>query len=351
MKISGLGRLALAAPILLFGVFAFAAPQAGGYHLIKKISYGAAPGGSEYFDYINFDASTRRVYISHGTEVIVLDADKGTTIGKISGFKRCHGIALVHDQNRGFVTDGDAAEIVMFDLKTLKVLKRIKGEDDADSILYEPVSKLVFVFNGDPHSSTVIDPTKGTVVSTIDLGGKTEQAVADGKGLIYNNLVGTNHLITIDARTLKIKSRWPVAPAGEPVAISMDREHRRLFISGRGPQMLVVMDADTGKIIGKGFPVGVGVDTNIFDPGTGLIGASTRDGALTIIHEDSPDKYSLVETVKTEYGAKTMALDPKTHNIYLTTSDFRPAPPATAKRPNPLPVAVPGTLRLLIYGR
>jgi YVTN family beta-propeller protein len=239
----------------------------------------------------------------------------------------------------------------MFDLKTLKITGRIKGENDADTIIYDPASKRVFVFNGSPKTATVIDPEKASVVATIPLGGAPEQAVADGKGMIYNNLESTNEVIAIDSRNLVIKSRWPVAPAGSPVSIAMDRAHRLLFIGSRNPKMLVVMDADTGKIIGEPFTIGDRVDTNVFDPETGLIAAATREGLLHIFHEDSPDKISVVEAVKTEFGAKTMGLDLKTHNIYLTTSDFGPAPPPTEKQPNPQPVATPGTFRLLIYGR
>jgi DNA-binding beta-propeller fold protein YncE len=351
MKSSTLGYFAACASIVLFAACVLAAPQASGYHLLKKVTFGAAPGTDEYFDYVNFDPIMRRAYLSHGTEFIVFDADKGTTVGTIPGFKRDHGVALVPELNRGFITDGTAAQIVMFDLKTLKVLSQIKGEEDADGIIYDPASKHVFAFNGNSKSATVIDPSKGAVISTLPLGGAPEQAVADGKGMIYNNLEDTNEVIAIDSHDLVIKSRWPVAPAGGPVSIAMDQAHRRLFIGGRNPKMLVVMNADTGKIIGPPFPIGDRVDTNVFDPGTGMIAAATKDGRLFIFHEDSPDKISLVEAVKTEYGAKTMGLDPKTHNIYLTTSDFGPTPVPTAKQPDPQPVATPGTFRLLIYGR
>jgi YVTN family beta-propeller protein len=351
MKFSGFGRVALGLSGLLLGACALAVSAAGGYHLIKKVPFGAAPGGSEYFDYVTFDAASRRVYLSHGTEFIVVDADAGTTVGTISGLKKGHGVALVPELNRGFISDGGAAQIVIFDLKTLKIISRIKGEDDADSIIYDPASKHVFVFNGTPKSATVIDPAKGTVIATIPLGGAPEQAVADGKGMIYDNLEDTNEVIAIDSRALQIKSRWPVAPAGQPVSMTMDRQHRRLFIGGRNSKLLVVMDADSGKIIGQPFPIGDRVDANVYDPETRLIAASTREGTLHIIHEDSPDKYSLVETVKTEFGAKTMGLDPKTHNLYLTTSDFGPAPAPTAQQPHPQPVATPGTFHLLIYGR
>jgi YVTN family beta-propeller protein len=351
MNFSGLRGLALGLSILLIGACVLAESPVGGYHLLKKIPFGAAPGDSEYFDYINIDATARRVYLAHGTEFIVVDAEEGATVGTISGLKRSHGVALVPELNRGFISDGSAGQIVVFDLKTLKTVGQIKGEAGADSIIYDPASKRVFAFNGTPNSATVIDPAKGTVIATMPLGGAPEQAVADAKGMIYDNLEDTNEVIAIDSRDLKIKSRWPVAPAGQPVSIAIDRVHRRLFIGGRNPKLLVVMDADTGKMIGQPFPIGDRVDANVYDPETGLIAAATREGTLHIFHEDSLDKYSVVETVKTEFGAKTMGLDPKTHNLYLTTSDFGPAPAPTAQQPNSQPVAIPGTFRLLIYGR
>jgi DNA-binding beta-propeller fold protein YncE len=326
----------------LFGASVFAFQSAGGYHLLKTIPLGAAPGGGEYFDYITFDAAARRVYASHGTEVKVVDADSGAVIGAITGTKRNHGVALVPDLGRGFISDGDAAETVIFDLKTFARTGQVKGEKDADSILFDPASKRVFVFNGDPHSCTVIDPAKGTVIQTLPLGGAPEQAVADGKGTIYDNLEDKNEVIAIDAATLKIKSRWPVAPAGQPTSLAMDREHRRLFIGGRNPKLLVVMDADSGKIIGPSFPIGDRVDANVFDPETGLIASATREGTIHLVHEDSPDKFSAVGTIQTEFGAKTMALDPKTHNLLVDTADFE-----KGVQPKPKP----GTFRLLIYSR
>jgi YVTN family beta-propeller protein len=346
MNDSRFGRLSVCLSLLLLGAYVLAAPPAGGYHLLKRIPLGAAEGGGEYFDYITVDAAARRVYLSHGTEVKVLDADSGAVVGTITGLKRDHGVALVPELGRGFITDGDAKQVVIFDLKTLKTIGQVKGEADADSILYDPASKRIFVFNGEPKSCTVIDPAKGTVIATIPLGGAPEQAVADGKGMIYDNLEDTNEVIAMDSRTLQIKARWPVAPAGQPVSMAMDREHRRLFIGGRNPKVFVVMDADSGKIIGQPFPIGDRVDSNVYDPDTGLVASATREGTIHIFHEDSPDKFSVVETVKTEFGAKTMGLDSKTHNLLVDTSDF--GPPATTKQQ---PKAIPGTFRLLIYGR
>jgi DNA-binding beta-propeller fold protein YncE len=351
MMASNLGGLIVGLCILLLGAYVLTAASSGGYHLLKTIPLGAAEGGGEYFDYITVDPAARRVYLSHGTEVKVLDADSYAVLGTMNGFKRDHGVAVVPELGRGFVSDGDLAEAIIFDLKTLKKIGEVKADKDADSILYDPESKRVFVFNGEPKSATVIDPAKGTVLATIALGGAPEQAVADGKGMIYDNLEDTNEVVAIDSRDLKVKSRWPVAPAGQPVSIAMDRKNRRLFISGRNPKLLVVMDADSGKIIGQSFPIGDRVDTTIFDPATGIVASSTREGTIHIFHEDSPGKLSVVETVKTEFGAKTMGLDPKTHNLFVDTSDFDPPGPPTEKQRNPQPRAKPGTFRLLVYGR
>jgi YVTN family beta-propeller protein len=336
---------------LLAGTLAFAFQTAGGYHLLRKVSLGAAPGGSEYFDYITFDAAARRVYLSHGTEVKVLNADSDKLIGDISGLKRDHGVAIVPELGRGFISDGDAGEVAIFNLETLKVTGRIKTDKDSDSILYDQASKRIFCFNGEPNSVSVIDPEAGKVIATLPLGGAPEQAVADGKGMIYDNLEDKNEVIAIDSKALKITARWPVAPAGQPVSIAMDRQSRRLFIGARNPAVFVVMDADSGKIIGPPFPIGARVDTTIFDPETRAVACSTGDGTIHVFHEDSPNKISAVETVKTESGAKTMALDPKTHNLLVDTSDFTTPPAGASKQPNPRPVAKPGTFRLLVYGR
>jgi YVTN family beta-propeller protein len=350
MKISGLHRFAICASFLLLATVALAGPSVVNYHLIKKIPLSAAPGGKEYFDYITIDSAMRRLYLSHGTEVKVVDADNYAVLGTISGLERCHGIALVKDLGKGFITDGDPGKVVIFDIATLKVTGEVKAEPDADAIIYDPASKRIFSFNGNSKDATVIDPAKGTVVKTIPLGGGPENAVADGKGIVYNNNEETNEVVAIDSGALTIKARWPVAPAGAPTAMAMDRAHRRLFSAGRNPKFLVVMNADNGKVI-QSFPISGGVDAIVYEPETGLIFASTREGMVHIFHEDSPDKYSESQTVKTEVGAKTMALDPKTHNLFLTTSDFGPPPAPTPDRPHPNPVAIPGTFRLLVYGR
>jgi DNA-binding beta-propeller fold protein YncE len=350
-SLSGLARLVTTVSFILLGAFALAMAAEGGYHLLKKYPFGAAEGSTrEYFDYITVDSSARRVYLSHGTEIKVIDADNGALIGNITGLKQDHGVAIAHEFGRGFISDGAQGKVIIFDLKTLKVIGEAKADNDADCVVYDPASKRVFVMEGDPHKSTVIDAKSGSVVGTIELGGGPEFAVADGKGTVYINLESENQVVAVDSHTLKIKSRWPVAPAGGPTALAMDIQHRRLFSAGRNPQMLVVVDADSGKVI-QSFPISAGVDAAAYEPETGLLFASTREGMIHIFHEDSPDKFSEVETVKTEFGAKTMGLDTKTHKLFLDTADFGPPATSTTGRPGPRRAAVLGTFRVLVYGR
>lgn len=350
MNACGMRRISMCLTLLLLGSFAMAKPPQGTYRLLHQYSFGAAEGSTrEYFDYITVDSAARRVYLSHGTEVIVMDADKGTLIGNITGLKQVHGIAIAQEFGRGFISDGAQGKVILFDLKTLKVTGEVKAENDADCVIYDPASKQVFSMNGDSHNSTVIDARRGEVVETIALGGAPEFAVADGKGKIYLNLEDKNEVVAIDSKTRAILSRWPVAPAGGPTALAMDTRHGRLFSAGRNPAMLVVMDADNGKVV-QSFPISAGVDAAAFEPATGLLFVSTREGMIHILHEDTKDRFSEVEAVKTEYGAKTMGLDTKTHHVFVDTADFSPAPAATAAQPNPRPTAIPGTFRVLEYG-
>ena len=363
MKVSALCRLAFGLSVVLLsagmarGADAPANPPAGGYHLLKTISLPPAPGGAEYYDYITVDASARRVYVSHGAEVVVLNADDYSVVGKIGGLSRCHGVALAPKLGKGFITDGDSREgatvqeVVIFDLKSLKVTGRVStGQVDTDAIIYDPASGHVFTFNGDSHNSTVIDPVKQSVITNIDLIGKVEFPAVDGKGMLYDNNPEKNDIVAIDTRTNTIKSRWPTAPAGAPTSMAMDVKNRRLFSAGRGPQFVIRMDANTGKVI-QSYPISEGVDANAFDPSTGMLFVATRVGMMHIYHEDSPDKLSEVETVKTEYGAKTLQVDPKTHNVFLSTSDFNPPAAPTEKQPHPLATAKPGNFRVLVFGK
>ncbi len=360
--VSTLRRIAAGFSLAFFGAYVLtvshARPKpASGYHLLKTVSLPPAPGGGEYYDYITVDAAARRVYVSHGTEVVVLNADDYSVVGKIEGLTQSHGIAVAKDLGKGFISDGSpregvtVQEAVIFDLKTFNVTGRVKtGQPDTDAIIYEPVTKHIFTFNGDSHNTTVIDAVKESVITTIDLIGKVEFPAVDGKGIVYDNNPGKNEIVAIDARTNTIKSRWPTAPEGAAASLAIDQKNRRLFSSGRGPQFVIMMDADNGKVLAS-YPISIGVDANAFDPRTGMLFVSTREGKIHIFHEDSPNKLSEVDTVTTEYGAKTMQIDLKTHNLFLSTSDFDPPAAPTEKQPHPLPQAKAGNFRVLVYGR
>src|SRR5580692_472371 len=363
MKVSSFGRFAVVLFIVMLGVSCLAVlsaqpkPAESGYHLLKTVSLPPAAGGGEYYDYISVDPAARRVYISHGTEVVVLNADDYNVEGRIEGLSRCHGIAIARDLGKGFISDGDGRpgstvqEVVIFDLKTLKVTGKVKTDQlDTDAIIYEPFTKHVFTFNGDSHNTTVIDPAKEAVITNIDLIGKVEFPAVDGKGMIYDNNPEKNDIVAIDARTNTIKSRWPTDPSGQPTSMAIDLKNRRLFSAGRGPQFVIMMNADTGKVL-QSYPISAGVDANSFDPGTGMLFVATREGMMHIYHEDSPDKLSEVEAVKTEYGAKTLQVDPKTHNVFLSTSFFFNETATTEKQPHPLPTVKPGNFRVLVFGR
>ena len=341
--------LVLCGAAALCGTLLPADPSGGGYHLLTKYDLGAAPGGKEYWDYMSFDPSSRRLYILHNTEVKVVEADTGKIVGIIADLKRVHGIALVPHLGKGFISDGGADEAVVFDLKTLNVTGHIKTGGNPDCILYDPASKHVFTMNGKTNNASVIDPANDTVVATMDMGGRPEYAVSDGHGTIYGNIEDKNEVVALDSRANTVKSRWPIAPAEEATAMDMDLKHHRLFIGGRN-KLLAIMDSETGKVI-QTFPIGAGVDTNIYEARTGLLFTATREGTLHVFHEDSADKFSAVETVKTEFGARNAALDPQTHRIFIDTADFGPAPEPTAEQPHPQPTPVSGTFRLLVYGR
>jgi len=346
VNIVSLRRVACCAALFAGGL-GLAAPS-GSYHLLKRYSLSSPPGGKEYWDYITFDATSGRLYLSHNTEVKVVDADSGTELGNIPGLSRVHGIALVSALNKGYISDGGADEAVVFDPKTLKVTGHIKTGRNPDCIIYDSGSKHVFTFNGRSNDASVIDPQQDIVVATIPMGGRPEYAVADGMGTIYDNIEDKNEVAVVDSRSNTIKARWPIAPAEEASAMDMDVQHHRLFVGGHN-KLLAVMNSDNGKVI-QTFPIGSGVDTNIFDPETGLIFTAVREGILHIFHEDSPDKFSAVQDVKTEFGARNAALDRKTHRLFIDTADFGAPPAPTADQPHPAPVPTSGTFRLLVYG-
>jgi DNA-binding beta-propeller fold protein YncE len=250
---------------------------------------------------------------------------------------------------KGFVSAGGESMVNIFDPNTLKSLGKVKVGDHPDAILYDPATKRVFTFNARSHDATAVDAEKGTVLGSIDLGGKPEFAVSDGKGTIYVNLEDKNQLFALDPAKLAVKSRWPLTGCESPSGLAMDRKNRRLF-SGCDNKVMDVVDADSGKVLAT-LPIGEGVDATAFDDDTGLAFASCGEGVMTVVQEESPDKFSVAETVKTQRGARTMALDPKTHNAFTVTAQFGPRPEPTAQMPHPRPPVLPDTFVVLVVGK
>jgi DNA-binding beta-propeller fold protein YncE len=321
------------------------APAKPGYHLLKKIKLGGEGG----WDYLSVDSATHRLFISRGTHVVVVDLEQGTVVGDILNTPGVHGIALVSELNKGFTSNGKSATASIFDMKTLKVSGEVKTDQDPDAIVYDPSSKRVFTFNGDAASATAIDAATGKAVGSIALGGGPEYAASDGKGHMFVNLEDKSALVKFDPATLRVESTWPLAPCESPSGLAIDAEHEILIV-GCHNKMMAFVDGNSGHVIGT-VPIGQGVDANRFDPETGLAFASCGDGTVTIAHEDSPDKFSVVEVLNTQRGARTMEWDKSNHNLYLVSADFGAAPAATTENPHPRPPIVPGTATLLIYGK
>jgi DNA-binding beta-propeller fold protein YncE len=330
----------LVTPLLITSALA-----ASGYHLVKTYRLGGEGG----WDYLTIDPSSRHLYISRATHVLVIDADSGKPVGDIPDTPGVHGIALAPELGRGFISNGREGTATVFDLNTLKPLAKVKAGENPDAILYDPATKRVFAFNGRSHDATAIDAIKQAVLGTIKLDGKPEFAISDGRGGVWVNIEDKGELAAIDPQNLQVKSVWPLKPCEEPSGLAMDRKNRRLF-SGCDNKMMAIVDADTGKLVGT-VPIGEGVDANAFDEESALALASCGEGVLTIVHEDSPDKFSVLENVPTQRGARTMALDPTTHQIFLVTANFGPRPAATAENPHPRPSILPESFVVLVVGR
>ena len=327
-----------------------AAPQAQtktqpGYHVVNQYKLGGEGG----WDYLFLDAKTRRLYVSHATHVLVVDADTGAVVGDIPDTPGVHGIAVVEEAGKGYVSCGRTSSVTVFDLKTLKTLKQIPVGRNPDAILYDAASGRVFTMDGGSDDTTAIDVKTDAVAGTLALGGRPEFAVSDGKGHVFVNLEDKSAVVEFDSRRLAVEANWPIAPAEEPSGLAFDGKHRRLFSVGSN-KLMAVVNADTGKVVAT-VPIGGGVDAAAFDPETGLVFSSNGEGTLTVIREDSPDKYTVVENVATRRGARTLALDPKTHRVYLVTAEFGPPPAPTPERPRPRPSIVPGSFTLLVVGR
>jgi DNA-binding beta-propeller fold protein YncE len=316
-----------------------------GFHLLKTYKVGGDGG----WDYLRLDSASRHLYISRSTHVTVIDADSGQAVGEIPDTAGVHGIALASELGRGFTSNGREGTVTIFDLHTLKPIAKVSVGKNPDAIVYDPITKRVFTFNGGSQDSTAIDAVKGTVVGTIKLDGKPEFAVSDESGEIFANIEDKSELVAINPAKLEVKSGWPLAPCESPSGLAIDRKHRRLF-AGCENKVMAVVDADTGKVLST-LPIGRGVDAARFDPEAGLAFASCGEGVLTVVREESPDKFSVLENVPTQAGARTMALDEKTHNVFLVTAQFGPPPAPTADQPHPRPAILPDSFVVLVFGK
>src|SRR5580692_12601204 len=274
---SGYTVLAQVTAVLSFLVASWASSSDGGYSIVKKISI---PGQGSW-DYLTIDQAARRLYVSHGTQVEVLDVDSGAIVGKVENTPGVHGIAIAPELGRGFVSNGQSSTVTIFDLKTLKAIAEVPVGKKPDAIIYDPATSRVFAFNGDSSSATAIEAANGKVVGTVDLGGGPEYAVADGSGYIYNNLEDASVVLKINARSLKVEQRWPTAPCASPSSMAMDRPNRRLFVGCRN-KLMAVVNADSGQVIAT-LLIGDHVDATAFDPASHLIFNSNGEGSITVV--------------------------------------------------------------------
>jgi YVTN family beta-propeller protein len=316
----------------------------GGYHVLASYPVGGDGG----WDLLTLDSSARRLYIARATRVMVVDADTGKLIGEIPG-TGVHGVAVVSDTNRGFITNGKDDSVAIFDLKTLEIVGHAKTGTKPDAIIYDAVSKHVFVCNNGASTLTVLAPTDGKVEATIDVGGAPELVTVDGKGRLYTNLEDKNEVGVVDTIGLKALAHWPLAPGSGPSGIAVDAEHHRVFSVCHDSKTMVVLDADSGKAVAS-LPIGARADGAAFDPATGDVFSPNGDGTLTVIHEQNPNTFAVVQTAATKAGARTIALDEKSHRLYLVTADKKPdaaGEPSDKRHPQYLP----GTFAVLVVGR
>jgi hypothetical protein len=310
-----------------------------------RVTHTYVLGGEGGWDYIVPDPPNHRLFIARQNRLMVVDEDNGRLLGEVTGINGAHGTALVPAAGHGFATSGNDQSVVMFDLKTFKPLGRIPAAEDADAIIYDNASNRVFTLNGDAHSSTVIDPVAGKLITNIPLGGKPEYGASAGEGKVYANLTDISEVVEIDAKAATVLRRWPTAPCKQPVSMAIDTVHHRLF-SGCRSGVMAVSDYQTGKVVATA-PIGAGVDGAGYDAASGDVFASNANGTLTVIHEDAPDQYHVVENVQTPQGSRNMGLDPINHRVFLVSAKFGEAAAGGRGRRTVLP----GTFTLMVIER
>ena len=320
-------------------------PAAGGYRLLQTIPV----AGDDGWDHPTVDSAARRLYVTHGTHVVVIDVDSGKLLGKINNTPGAHFTVIDSELDRGFISNGGAARLTIFNTKTLATSGEVKstGENPGPTV-FDPASKRVFTFNLNTHNATVIDSKEGKVVGGFDLGGRPELVGTDAKGNVFANLVQKNVVLQVDSWQMTAGQTWPVAPGVGPRTMAVDQKNGRLFI-GCANRLLVILDSHSGRLISS-VPIGPGPDDSAYDPETRLIYTSNGDGTVSVIQQESPDRYSVLETVKTAPGARNMTLDLKTKKIFLPLFDRGSPPAPTAETPNPRGNVIPGTFRVLVFG-
>jgi DNA-binding beta-propeller fold protein YncE len=316
----------------------------GPYHVTAQWKIGGDTG----WDYLAMDPVSKLLYVTRGDNVVVIDTSSGTVKADITGLTRTHGVVFDRSGKFGYISDGGANQVVVFDRKTNAIVTRVPAGGNPDGMVFEPVTQTAWAFNGRSKTATVIDDTTHQVVATVSLPGRPEFPVADGKGSIYDNIEDLSEIAHIDAKTHTVVAAWPIAPCEGPSGLAIDKKHDRLFSVCDGK--MAVVDAQTGKVVATP-TIGDGPDAARFDAKHQLAFSSNGEGTLTVVHEDSPDQYSVVQILTTKKGARTMDLDEATGKIYVVTADFGPRPPATADQPHPRPSLVPGSLVVLVISR
>ena len=316
-------------------ILAATALLAGQSSSMYRVTHTYTLGGDGSWDYVVPDPPNHRLFIARQNRVMVVDEDSGKLLGEVTGINGAHGTAIAERTGHGFATSGNDRSVVMFDLKTFMALGRIPAAEDADAIVYDPASNRVFTLNGDAHSSTVIEPQAGALITNIPLGGKPEYGASAGDGKVYANLTDISEVVEIDAKQATVTRRWSTAPCKQPVSMAIDTAHHRLF-SGCRSGLMAVSDYDAGKVVAT-LPIGMGVDGAGYDAASGDAFASNADGTLTVIHQDTPDQYRVVENVPTPAGSRNMGLDPANHRVFIVSAKFGPAPTTGRGRAPVLP--------------
>lgn len=332
--------------LLIVTISTYSQNNQSGIKLIKK----TVIGGDGGWDYVTVSSEDRRIYLSHGDQVEVLNVDTHEKIGVIPNTKGVHGICAIPKLGKGYITNGNSNNVTVFNIKTLKTITLIPAGENPDALMYDAFSNRVFIFNNDSKDITVIDAKTDKVIKTFGIGGNPEAGVSNEKGIIYVNLEDANQIVAFDSKTFAIKNRISILPGEHPTGIVYDKNTQRLFSACRKVQLMMIIDATKGKVIGQ-LPIGKGVDGAAFNDFDKTAISCNGEGTLTVVKELSPQKFEIIDTIKTEPGARTISIDEKTKHLFTVTAKFGASPSPTKENPNPRPSILPNTFMLLEYGK